>query len=191
MEGFFLNNEILPGYTRVTEVLYPFSGLTKVDPEVLRNASERGTKVHAVCEAMIEGLGTCYEDSISGYVKSFEQWCEGKKFIPKPPRFYCDQYKITGECDAIYEEESGLVLVDFKTPVNESKTWKLQASAYSYLAKLYALPLHRLEFVKLNKAGNAPKIFLYEEDFQFFLNCLQIYRTFFENARQESSLDYL
>ena len=172
-------------------MLYPFSGLTKVDPEVLRNAAERGTLVHQVCDAIIEGLGAVYPPSVSGYIQSFDQWFKGKNFIQKPTRFYCDQHKITGECDAIYEEEGKLILVDFKTPLNESKTWRLQASAYSHLAKLYGLPIHRLEFVKLNKTGNAPKIFVYEEDFQFFLNCLQIYRTFFENARQESDLDYL
>jgi hypothetical protein len=187
-----MSSEILPGYTRVTDVLFPFSGLKAVDPEILRKAAERGTKVHEICDALIEEIGVGQIDpSLSGYVASFESWYEGKLFIPKPKRFYCDTYKITGECDAVYIQDGHLILVDFKTPVKESKTWKLQASAYSYLAEKNGYQLKRLEFVKLCKQGNEAQVFLYKENFDLFLKCLEVYREFFEGAEQENFLDYL
>ena len=178
-------------YTRVTDVLFPLSGLRNIDPTILKNAAERGTKVHNICDAVIDGLGIGKIDqALFGYVESFNQWLP-KHFIEKPKRFFCDEHKITGECDAIYEESDGLVLVDFKTPANESKTWKLQGSAYSYLAKQSGYDIKRIEFVKLSKTGSKPKVFVYEEDFDMFLKCLDIYRYFFNKNLDENPLDYL
>ena len=62
-------------YTRVTEVLAPFSGMDKIPPEILQRASERGTKVHEICDAIISGMG-CPEiqDNLQGYIDSFKKW---------------------------------------------------------------------------------------------------------------------
>jgi len=178
-------------YTRVTEVLFPLSGLKSIDATILKNAAERGRKVHVICDAIIENLGTGpIEEYIQPYIDSFNEWIP-KDFIEKPKRFFCDEYKITGECDAIYKDSDGLVLVDFKTPVNESKTWKLQGSAYSYLAKKVGYNIKRIEFIKLSKTGAKPKVYVYEEDFGMFLKCLEVFKYFFKNSKDENPLDYL
>jgi hypothetical protein len=58
-------------YTRVTHVLYPFSGLDKIDPAVVAHAAQRGTKVHKICEAIIQGLGELgVEEETAPYVES-------------------------------------------------------------------------------------------------------------------------
>ena len=44
-------------YTRVTEILSPFSGLDRVPKAILKNAADRGTRVHKVCEGIVQGLG--------------------------------------------------------------------------------------------------------------------------------------
>lgn len=44
-------------YSRVTEILSPFSGLDKVPKDILANAARRGTKVHDACESIVKGLG--------------------------------------------------------------------------------------------------------------------------------------
>ncbi len=182
---------IKEGYTRITTPLYHFSGLSKIDPEVLSRAALRGSKVHEICDAIIEGLGIpAFDDEISGYIDSFISWND-KHFIQKPERFYCDEYMITGECDGIYEEEDGLVLVDFKTPLNESKTWMLQASAYMYLAKKSGYDIKRIEMVKICKKGNPPKVYVYEPNFELYLSCLFVYEYFYKNAQEENVLDYL
>jgi len=191
---------MLPDYTRVTDVLRPFSGLDFVKPEVLNAACLRGTHVHEATDAIIyesgkivrTNLGTIIKkqkdnfvvkEECEKYIESLCFWLQGKLFIKKPERFYCDQYMITGECDALYEDDNGLTLVDFKTPVKESKTWGLQGSAYSYLAKKNGYPINRIEFVKLCKEGKEPKVFVYEEDFGTFLSCLEVYNYFYKNKK--------
>lgn len=42
-------------YTRVTEILKPFSGLDRIPKDIVANAARRGTKVHDVCEGIIRG----------------------------------------------------------------------------------------------------------------------------------------
>ena len=172
---------IKEGYIRITDVLSKFSGLDKIDPEVLRNAADRGTRVHQYCDAIIEGLGLfSIEDDCKGYIDSFNQWNVGKNYLTKPPRFYDDEFMITGECDAIYKQDGKLILVDFKTPVAESKTWPLQGSAYAYMAKKLGYNIEYIEFVKLSKVGKPPKVYTYTENFDLFLSCLDVYRYFYK-----------
>lgn len=171
----------LEEYTRVTEVLSSFSGLQAVDPVVLQKAADRGTLVHKICDAIIEGIGVPpVSEEIQGYVESFLKWPE-KTYLPKPDRFFCDELMITGECDAIYKENDSLVLVDFKTPRAPSKTWGLQGSAYAYLAKKAGYVISRIEFVKLDRNGKEPTILVYEDQFNDFLAALRMYRLFFKN----------
>lgn len=177
-EGFYMKD--ISKYTRVTEVLSHFSGFQSVDPIVLQNAAQRGTLVHQICDAIIEGMGVPPVSSeITPYIDSFLKYGE-KPYIQKPERFFCDELMITGECDAIYKENGCLVLVDFKTSRAESKTWKLQGSAYAYLAKKAGYDVQRIEFVKLDRTGKEPKVFVYEDQFADFLAALRMYRLFFE-----------
>ena len=184
MEGFLLVNDDernINDYLRVTEVLSPFSGLDQIDPGILENAAKRGTDIHLALDAFIEGLPMKISDpSYQGYLESASNFMKDKKFIIKPRRFFDDELMITGECDAIYKEEDGLVLVDFKTSSKESKTWMLQGSAYAHLARKSGYNIKRIEFVHLLKDGNPCKIYQYEEDFELYLKCLCVYRYFFE-----------
>lgn len=180
-------------YIRISSVLSPFSGLNHIPKDVLTKAADRGTKVHAICDAIIEGVGlSCIEPELQGYIDSFNQWNYDKKFIEKPSRLFCDKHTITGEIDGIYKDKNGdLVLFDLKTPQKESKSWIYQASAYSYLCKENGYEICRLEFIQLSKTGKDAKIYHYEEDFKTFLECLKLYNIFFKNDKPEYYLDYL
>lgn len=180
-------------YNRVTEVLFPFSGLTKVDPEVLQRAGDRGRRVHDAIEAIIDEMPADeIDDEISGYLKSFSAWNVGKTYITRPERFYCDTLRITGECDAIRIDENGkLILVDFKSSYSEGKTWRLQGSAYSHLAKQQGLLIDKIEFVKLPKTGGKAKVFEYKEDMKTFVKCLEVYREFFEGKYESCDCYFL
>jgi hypothetical protein len=179
-------------HDRVTEVLYPFSGLSRVDPDILKQAADRGSKVHEICEAITNDLGVIdMNPDFSGYIRSFEQWAEGKEFIERPARFYCNQHYITGEIDGLYENETGLTLFDIKTPATEKKTWPLQGSAYSYLAKKAGLNITKIEFVKLSKGGEKATSYFYDENIDLFLKCLELYRKFFKTRQTLSYLDFL
>ncbi len=175
---------MLNDYLRVTEVLYPFSGLDKVPEHILKAAAERGSLVHAFCDAHISGIGVPeINESLKGYYDSFLLWAEDKHFLEKPDRFYDDVTGVTGECDAIYKEENELVLVDFKTSTKEGKTWPLQGAAYVNMALHVGYDIHKIQFIKLCKQGKFPKVFYY--DYQKYLPiwhmCLQVYKEFFLN----------
>lgn len=188
-------NEILEGYTRVTDVLNPFSGLDKVPKHILSMASERGTYVHQKIASINLNLGFYEPENIPDewnlFVESFKIWASGRKFIKYNPRFYCDTYKITGITDDFYEEGDGLVLVDYKTPLNESKTWSLQGSAYSYLARMHGFNVKRIEFVKLSKHGSEPEVFKYQQNFHLFLSYLDVYRHSYVNRKEICELEFL
>jgi hypothetical protein len=173
------------GYSRVTTVLSPFSGMKKIPQHILKIAGERGHKVHEICTAMMEEIGlSTFEPPFKGYIDSFDRWREGKDFIERPERFYCDKYKITGEIDGIYEEKGKLVLIDIKTSAKENKTWHLQGSAYSYLCKENGYDISRIEFIQLSKDGNDATIYSYKENFKLFLKCLEVYELFFKEEKE-------
>lgn len=186
-------NEIKEGYTRVSDVLSPFSGLSNVPESVLNYAADRGTRAHIAIDSIIHGCGIFPEDDILGYIESFKPWFVGKTFIDTPDRFYLDSpMKLTGECDAIYQSDDGLVLVDFKTPAKESKTWRLQGSCYSYMAKKSGFDIKRIEFVRLRKDGKPAVVYNYEEDWASFELIYSIYDKYFrKKLGEENGYEYL
>ena len=147
-------------YLRVTKVLYPFSGLDKIDADIVANAGERGTKVHTICEGIISELGEHgVEDETWGYVESFKKWWSlGHDVIRMEHRFYDDELQITGQVDLILHTPDGLAIVDLKTSYRPSKTWQAQGSAYAYLAKKAGYDIQKIFFLHLNKHGKEPKL---------------------------------
>ena len=75
----YMNTQIKSreNYLRVTNILYPFSGLQNIDPNIVSYAAERGTKVHKICEGIVLGIGEIgVDDETWGYVQSFKRWWE-------------------------------------------------------------------------------------------------------------------
>jgi hypothetical protein len=190
MERFLLKD--ISAYTRVTDVLYPFSGLDQIDPDILKRAADRGTFIHKVCESIIQCMP--YPEVPSswvGYIDSFKIWYEGKNFLNNPGRFFCDDLMLTGECDGIYiNNDKERVLFDLKTPLKESKTWALQGSAYHYLANKNSCQVDKIEFVKLSKDGKAPKIYQYEPNFELYRKCLDVFR-YFSLGKDSETLEFI
>lgn len=179
MNGKGLEDERLQ-YRRVTSILYPFSGLDKIDPEIVRKAGERGTKVHEICEGIILGLGEIgVDDETRPYVESFKKWWDiGWAVKEMEKRFWDDDLKITGQVDLIIHTEHGLAIVDLKTSYKPSKTWMLQGSAYAYLARKAGYDVKRLYFLHLDRKGGIPKLIEYEIDEGFFLSILRVHDYF-------------
>lgn len=168
-------------YLRVTTVLYPFSGLQNIDPDVLAHAAERGTKVHKICEGIVSGLGEIgVDEETEGYVESFKKWwAKGIHVLEMERRFWDDELCLTGQVDLIIKTEDGLAIVDLKTSSKPSKTWEAQGSAYAYLAKNAGYPIEKIFFLHLNKHGKEPKIHEYKIDDSFFLAIYRIFKHFF------------
>jgi len=169
-------------YTRVTTVLYPFSGLEKLDAEIVRYAAERGTKVHKICEGIIAGLGEIgVDDETWGYVESFKRWwATGINVIRMEERFWDDEHELTGQVDCIIKTVDGLAIVDLKTSSRPSKTWQAQGSAYAYLAKNAGYDIKKIIFIHLNKHGKEATLYEYPVDDSFFLNIFKVWAYFFQ-----------
>lgn len=169
-------------YKRVTNVLYPFSGLERLNAEVVAHAAERGTKVHKICEGIIQGFGEIdVDEETKGYVESFKKWWElGHEVIMMEQRFWDDDLQITGQVDLIIKTPEGLAVVDLKTSSKPSPTWEAQGSAYAYLAKKAGHDIQKIFFIHLNKTGKEAKIYEYPVDDSFFLAIYRVWVHFFQ-----------
>jgi hypothetical protein len=173
-------------YTRVTTVLYPFSGLQNIDSEIVKNAGERGTRVHDACEMIMEGVTDDFwiEDDIEGYIDSFKHWWSTKpEVLSVEQRFWDDSEHITGQVDIITNTQDGIAIVDLKTSSRPSKTWHAQGSAYAMLAKQAGYDIKKIYFVHLNKTGKPPKIHEYPVD-DLFLAVLRTYNHFYKGSNE-------
>lgn len=178
-------------YIRVTTVLYPFSGLDKLDIDVVAKAAERGTKVHKICEAIIEGLGEIgVDEQTKPYVESFKQWWDkGHEIVYMEKRFWCDELKISGQVDLIIKTPEGLAIVDLKTSSSPSKTWPAQGAAYAYLARKSGLEIKKIYFLHLLKTGKEAKIYEYPIDDGFFFEIYRVWQHFFQKKQEEKYLE--
>jgi len=168
-------------FLRVTEILSPFTGIKYVDKAVLENAAVRGTKVHAYCEAIARGVGMWdIPQDHQGYVDSFMYWWgNGRKVLDIEKRFYCKDLGITGQVDLVTQEKDGIYIVDLKTSAQESRSWCLQGSAYSHMAKAFGYDVKKIMFLKLLKDGKPAKEYFYDENMELFKECLSVYRHFY------------
>ncbi len=163
-------------------MLYPFSGLERLNAEVVAHAAERGTKVHKICEGIIQGLGEIdVDEETKGYVESFKKWWElGHEVIMMEQRFWDDDLQITGQVDLIIKIPEGLAIVDLKTSSKPSPTWEAQGSAYAYLARKAGHDIQKIFFIHLNKTGKEAKIYEYPVDDSFFLAIYRVWAHFFQ-----------
>lgn len=122
------------------------------------------------------------DEETKGYVKSFRQWWnKGIKVLSIEQRFYCSELMITGQVDMIIQTEDGPVILDLKTSAKPSKTWPLQGSAYAYMARKNGYDIKGIQFLHLNKNGDEPDLYVYDDQFDLFNKCLDVYKHFFGN----------
>jgi len=121
------------GYPSVTDVLKPFIDTRWFKPI----HSTRGNEVHRVvgCK-MVKSWAKPINPAWQGYVDSILRWTDEniKEVVEGEVRYQDDLYKYTGKLDLVaYLMDSRLALIDFKTSLATSKTWKLQTGGYKLL----------------------------------------------------------
>lgn len=160
--------------------------MTYIKPDILANAANRGTRVHDICEGIVKGLGEWnVTDDIRGYVDSFKLWWQsGHTVLALEKRFYCSELMITGQVDMIINTPQGAVILDLKTSSKPSKTWPLQGSAYAYMARKDGYDIKGIHFLHLDKLGKPPHLYVYDDCFELFSKCLDIYKHFFIGAHE-------
>ena len=185
-----MNDEIKPGYTRISEILSHLKNFSHIDPVVLQNKANIGTEVHKAIEMDFNGEFPYTEGRVMNYYTSFLQWQEtfNPTCVKKEERLYCDKLKITGQLDAIvtFPGDHVKFLIDFKTSAQEDPlTWPLQAHFYYYLyTETYGKGIaNRFIFLKLDKDGNLPRAYSYFYSENTMNRCFQELRIF----RQKSA----
>lgn len=145
---------------RVTSILAPFSDFSAVRPEVLAAAAERGTRVHAICVAMLRRLFIPggIPDECRPYVDSFRLWMPNvADVLLAEAELSCSTYRFCGHPDLIVRLTSGeVVLLDLKTPQAHGKTWRMQLAAYWHLAEAAGFEISRAFTLRLRDHGGRP-----------------------------------
>ena len=171
----------------VTEVLSPWSDFSKVRPDVLEAAAERGSMVHRACGAIAKGVwAPPVPEEYAGYVQSFSIWLRMavEDVILVEPELVHPVYGYCGHPDLIVriKGDEGFTLPDLKTPVATSPTWPPQLAGYKELAEANGYPIQRILSVRLRKSGTMPVIDEYTGSLNsalaVFLSCLTAWKYF-------------
>jgi len=169
----------------VTTVLRPFQDFRGVPRGLLETAGKRGRAVHAASASFARNLWVNpLPPEWNGYFLSFKSWFQQYVdrvfFVEK--RMECKEFGFTGQGDLGVKLIDGRdMVVDLKTPLVESPTWKAQLAAYRFLARL-CLP-YQFEGMSLilHPGGGSAKAVVYDyadDDFAAFLSALNAYRYF-------------
>ncbi len=173
----------------VTQALQPFMDFSKVPPDVLQSAADRGSEVHAICACIAKKLWVVDEvpDNCLGYVESFVGWFDSmvEDVILAEERLYDHSLGFHGMPDLIcrIRGDSGLSLVDYKTGKVVMPTWAVQIAAYRHLAIKAGHPVHRVLCLRLSADGKPPIINESTKNmnqlFNVFVSALNCYRHFY------------
>lgn len=175
------------GYIRVTEPLKILKNYSHIDPDVLKNAADRGTDVHHFCEMHMKNIYCDISEACEPYVKSFVDWYDNNvhELLFVEERVNSATLKLSGQLDIIAtlkDSKDKIAIIDIKTPVSTCKTWKLQTAAYRLLAKEeMGIKIDQRYCLKLSKNSSPAKLIQFEnhrEDEKTYLNLLEIYRDF-------------
>ena len=106
---------------------------------VSTKASNRGTRIHTLCEGFLKG------ESVEPDMFDTELWNSMKPYVDKidnihalESKLYSDKLQVAGTVDCIGEYEGVLNIIDFKTSgkpkdINNIQHYFLQATAYSVM----------------------------------------------------------
>jgi hypothetical protein len=175
-------------FPSVTSVISPWVDFSHIPPDRLELASERGTRVHTACAAFAMGFPPGgLQEGDHGYLQSFEQWffTVVQDVILVEERLVHEALGFHGQPDLVIRARSGeVMLVDLKTPLVKSKSWRVQMAAYRELCIVNGYKIDRAGSLRLDPEGKPPKCDWYEEgaqDFTVFLSCLNATRFFSTN----------
>lgn len=170
-------------YPSVTEVLKPY-----IDTQWFTEESrDRGTAVHNAITAHLKGLWSKpLSADFQGYFESGLQWIDKMvdRVILVESRLQDTDLSLCGKPDLIctIKGSKKVVLVDWKTAILKSVTWKAQIAAYRHLALIdKGIETHRGLSIRLKANGKMPLVSEYtnfQRDFNNFKSALNAYNAF-------------
>lgn len=167
----------------VTEVLAKYIDFSRVPDLRLYEACQRGKMVHSACTAFALGAWVRpLPDAYKGYFESFSRWFSHNviRVIFAEQTFFNSALGFTGRPDLVVELINGLLLlIDLKTPIAESKTWRVQLAAYCYLMDQAGVKINASASLRLRANGAEAIAVRYDDwlnDFNIFLSALNAHR---------------
>ena len=162
---------------RVTEVFSPYVKFDHVSADQLEALAYRGTAVHQYLYYHALDLWTPRpQGEAEGYCISGERWIDQNvRRVISAEREYSDPVLgYSGHPDLLVEDGNGrILLVDYKTPVTESKTWPLQLAAYHHLVcKAHKLSKKKVApaALMLSPTGGNARFKGYYENLDYYFN---------------------
>lgn len=167
-------------YARVSTIISKFSDWVEGDPVADRqreNKGRIGTAVHDAIHATAMDKFPILKGDTVDYYMSYLKWSEHIQpvFLQLEKRYFCKNLKITGQIDGImtYEGLRSPIIIDYKTSVNPSPTWEMQAHFYHYLAKINNENVSdTVQFIQLTKKpDHLPKVHTYKINQNMWNKC--------------------
>lgn len=175
-------------FPSVTQVLGLYQDFTAISGDVLAHAAERGTLVHRICAAMVQGLWVPeIPDECQGYIDSFRKWMPYiEETVLVEPALVHKALGYRGRPDWVgrIKGDKALTIVDWKTPLAKGRLWRAQLSAYWHLAGCNIdRVVSRIASLRLKPDGSRPILddyILDPNDIAAFVSALNAYRYFKE-----------
>lgn len=177
---YFVDGRVMPG---VSEILRPLVDFSRIPPDVLEFARDRGTAVHKATE--LHDLGTLAEDSIDEHVRPYlDAWkgfCHDTGFVPTliehrvhhPGFGYCGTIDRVGSLHKLPGTPS--VIIDIKTPVQLGAVVAIQLAAYQEALRFDPVAASLRFAVQLRSDGQyRMTAFIDKADFSVFVALLTI-----------------
>lgn len=153
-------------YIRASTIASQVTDYSGIDPAVLANKARIGTDAHTAIAEDIAGIPPTPPDDAIKYYLSWRHWYDLLRpdYLVTEERYYSEALGYTGQVDAVIKlpDSGDCVLLDYKTSVNESPSWPIQAALYYLLLTENGLDVApKALFLKLNKEAKQPKVFTY------------------------------
>ncbi|MDD4985625.1 MAG: hypothetical protein PHQ43_07540 [Dehalococcoidales bacterium] len=179
----------LPSVTTIiSQVGRYWLNFDNVPPDRLEAACQRGSDFHRLAALHAQRLWIDeIPESCTGFFHSFTEWFDEfvEEIVMVEQTLVHPTLHYQGTPDAIVriKGDTGLTLIDWKTPLALSKSWRLQLSAYRELAeKVLEIYVPRVASLQPRSDGSRAKFQGYTKslnpDFAVFLSMLNTWRFF-------------
>ena len=162
-------------YPRVTEILNPYSDFSAVPPDVLEAACDRGNEVHKCCAAYALDLFHPIPDDLRGFFSSFRAYFDlyvievlaVEEELLNEKWGYCGHADLIAKVTGFAPGCPVVAVIDYKTPITASQTWRCQIAAYVEAAReKYGVTIGGI--LQLDKDGKLPKMTWVQDQAQAF-----------------------
>lgn len=168
-----VDGKILPSVTTITGILSSID-YKEIDPQIIKRAGERGTKVHKAIEDYTNWLDYELEIEYEPYMQSFKKALQEEKFELIKAEFKLTNNEICGTIDNMSQLGDKRIIIDYKTTATiHKKLLEAQFGGYKILCDANNINIDKWYGLFLSKTGY--KFIEIEPNVEIFNKCKEIY----------------